>query len=140
MARKTRPDSPFGASLRALLVERGHTQTWLARRIGRRREQVNVWMTTEGLPPGDVVRDMADALGVPMDALAGAPYPDRSIEHASFTDQERAAMNDPRCRAVISLMAGFSEDQRRRLLKAATEIDDGQDTRRKEAVHRGPPR
>ncbi len=71
VVRTKKPDSAFGARLRARLHALGHSQTWLSEATGLRREKINLAMKTSRLPSGDDLTRYAAALRCSVDDLAG---------------------------------------------------------------------
>jgi len=51
----------------------------LARRIGEEHSNVRYWETTGKLPRSNVLIPMAEALGVTVEELLGAPRPQRAV-------------------------------------------------------------
>ncbi len=80
--KRARPQAqePLGERIRRLRKARGLTQTELARRVGLSSRMMAYYEIQGGLPSADLLKKLADSLGVSMDVLAGRTTPRKSLE------------------------------------------------------------
>ena len=75
MPAQKKPASPFGERLIALRKIRRITQTELADAIGTTQRVISYYEAVAPVPSGDIVLNLAKALGVSTDELLGAKPP-----------------------------------------------------------------
>ncbi|MFA5265470.1 MAG: helix-turn-helix transcriptional regulator [Opitutaceae bacterium] len=81
------------SALRALREKTGISQRELARQIGERQSNVSFWELTGTLPRSDKLAPIAQALGVTVEELLGAPKPKASGKPAGKAQQLFAAVS-----------------------------------------------
>lgn len=57
-----------------LLSAQGHTAIWLANKIGKSKHTIHKYSHGDTMPPGDVAKDMAEALGTTVGELFPGKY------------------------------------------------------------------
>jgi transcriptional regulator with XRE-family HTH domain len=86
-------DPAHGQRLKALRTAAGLSQRELAALIGETHTNVAYWETSGNLPRSDVLLPMAEALGVSVEELLGAPKPKASAAPAGKARQLFTAVN-----------------------------------------------